>query len=302
MNRFKTICITGGTGLVGKDLEETAPENFQIVSIHKRDYTVDDPKATHMVLDVRDKDQVDELFVKYEFDAVVHAAGISSVDFVETHYAESLESNLDGTRNLALACREAGCYLVYVSTNAVFDGSSAPYRESDPVRSVNKYGQIKIECEKLVSQLLKRFSIVRPILMYGWNHPVGRMNPVTWLLDRLMRGEVVHMVNDVYENPLYNLQCGQAIWEMIRKKPSGAIHVAGSEVLNRYEFALKVAKVFGLDVSLIRPVESSFFPSIAPRPKNTSFVTERVEQELELEPWDVERGLHSMKSRMRVRI
>lgn len=144
---------------------------------------------------------------------------------METHYAESLESNLDGTRNLALACREAGCYLVYVSTNAVFDGSSAPYRESDPVRSVNKYGQIKIECEKLVSQLL-----------------------------------------------------------------------------NRYEFALKVAKVFGLDVSLIRPVESSFFPSIAPRPKNTSFVTERVEQELELEPWDVERGLHSMKSRMRVRI
>lgn len=35
----------------------------------------------------------------------IHAAGIASVDFVESHYAESLESNIVGTFNVTSACR-----------------------------------------------------------------------------------------------------------------------------------------------------------------------------------------------------
>lgn len=290
----------GGTGLLGKGIEETAPPNVRILSIHLRDYFVEGAKAEHILLDVRDKRKVERLFARYEFDAVVHTAGIASVDYAEAHYAESLESNVVGTLNVILACRRVRCHLVYVSTNAVFDGSSPSYRESDPVRPINKYGKIKAECERLVCETLDRFTIVRPILMYGWNHPAGRPNPATWVLQKLKRGETVHMVKDVYENPLYNRQCGEAIWEVIGKKPAGIIHLAGGEVLNRYEFSLKIAEVFGLDASLIQPVDSSFFRSLAPRPKNTSFVTERMENELGIRPLKVEHGLQSMKDRVRV--
>mgnify|MGYP001618441921 FL=1 len=297
----KTILITGGTGLLGKGMEETAPAGARIVSVHQRDYKVEGSKAKHLVLDIRDKRAVDRLFHRTAFDVVIHAAGIASVDYVEKHYAESLESNIVGTLNVTSACRQRDIHLVYISTNAVFDGKHAPYRESDPVRPVNKYGLLKVECERLVSETLKHYTIVRPILMYGWNHIVTRPNPATWIYDKLMRGEAVQLVSDVYENPLFNRQCGRALWAVVKKKPEGIFHFAGKDVVSRHRFALRLAEVFGLDASLISPVKSSFFPTIAPRPKNTSFLTTRMERELGVPAMTLEAGLREMKATMGVR-
>ena len=136
--------------------------------------------------------------------------------------------------------------------------------------------------------------------MYGSNHGVNRPNPATWMYEKLMRGETLHVVSDIYENPLYNIQCSQALWEILRRKTGGIVHLAGAETVNRHGFALKLASVFGLDKNLIVPVESSYFPEIAPRPRNTSFVTERMSRELGLKPLTVEQGLKLMKADMRV--
>jgi len=301
MKDRKAILITGGTGLLGKGMEETALSGARITSVHQRDYVVEGSKAKHLVLDIRNKPAVERLFSRHRFDTVIHAAGIASVDYVERHYAESLESNIVGTLNITSACRQRGIHLIYISTNAVFNGKRAPYREADPVGPVNKYGRLKVECERLVGETLKHFTIVRPILMYGWNHIVARPNTATWIYDKLIRGESLHLVNDVYENPLFNHQCGRALWAIIRKKPAGTFHVAGKDVVNRYSFALQIAKVFGLDASLVRSVDSSFFPDIAARPRNTAFVTTRMERELGVAPMPLEEGLKAMKASMSVR-
>ena len=297
----RTILVTGGTGLLGKGLEETAPSGWRIVSLHMRDYKVENSKARHLVLDIRDKRAVDRLFARTSFDAVVHAAGIASVDYVEKHYAESLESNIVGTLNVTSACRRAGVHLTYISTNGVFDGKNAPYRENDPAHPISKYGGLKIECERLVSETLEKWTIVRPILMYGWNHVVTRPNPATWVYEKLLRGETVSMVDDVWENPLYNIQCGRALWAVVDKRPEGVFHFAGKDSVNRWQFANEVARVFGLDASLIKRVSSSAFPEIAARPKNTTFVTTRMEKELGVKPMTLREGLTAMKAAMSAR-
>ena len=298
---MKTILVTGGTGLLGKGMEETAPEGWNIVSLHQRGYQIEDATALHLVLDIREKKSADKVFADYKFDAVIHAAGIANVDYVETHYAESLESNLEGTFNIASAARRAGVYFVYVSTNAVFDGQHAPYSETDAPNPVNKYGEIKLQCERLISETLTDSSIVRPILMYGWNHAVNRPNIVTWVRRRLQRGEIVELVDDVTENPLYNLQCAEALWAVVEKRPSGVFHVAGKDACNRYEFGRKIAEVFGLDASLITRVDSSRFPDIAKRPPNTTLSVKRMETELGVPALRLEDGLKSMKALMRVK-
>lgn len=295
---MKTILVTGGTGLLGKGMEETLSSGWRLFGIHQRDYRVESAAGRHMALDIRDKRAVDRLFSRHSFDAVVHAAGIASVDYVEKHYAESLESNIVGTLNVTSACRRTGTHLIYVSTNAVFNGKKAPYREEDAVDPVNKYGRLKAECERLVQETLDHWTIVRPILMYGWNYVVARPNPATWIYERLLRGESVQLVTDVFENPLFNLQCGRALWEIVKKKPAGIFHLAGKDIVNRYQFAVKVAEVFGLDASLIEPVKSSRFPRIAPRPSNTAFVTRRMEKELGVAPMTLEAGLRQMKAAM----
>ncbi|MBI4375860.1 MAG: SDR family oxidoreductase [Elusimicrobia bacterium] len=298
--RQRTVLVTGGTGLLGKGLEETAPAGVRLISIHQRDYRVKGSRAEHRVLDVRDEKGLRELFSSVRFDAVIHAAGLASVDYVEKHPEEARGSNVTGTSHIARLCREQGAHLIYVSTNAVFDGKKAPYRETDPINPVNAYGRIKAECEEVARRDSGSWTIARPILMYGWNHVVTRPNTATWIYDKLLKGESLKLVDDVYENPLYNIQCARALWACVERKPGGVFHLAGKDTLNRHEFGLKLAGVFGLDASLIEAVDSSHFPSIAPRPPNTSFVTERMERELGVSPMTVEQGLAAMKDSMEI--
>ncbi len=299
MSRPRLVCVTGGTGLVGKALEETLPADVRMVSAHLHPDRVRGSRARQVIVDVRDRRSVEKLFQRYTFDAVVHAAGIANVDYAETHYLDSWESNMVGTFNLVAAAQRAGCHLIHVSSNAVFDGTAAPYREDDPLRPINRYGAIKAECERLVRAMDGTWTIVRPILMYGWHHAQNRSNLVTWAVEALSRGQSLQMVTDVYENPLYSRQCSLALWAIVTRRLTGVFHVAGAEVLNRYDFARRVAEIFGLDGSLIHPVSSSFFPSIAPRPRNTSFVTERMERELGIAPLDVAAGLRAMHEQAR---
>lgn len=292
------ILITGSTGLLAKGFEETSDGSHQLVGVHLRSYQVKDTRARHLTLDVRDAAAVDELFGRESFDAVIHAAGLAAVDHVEKHPEEGRRSNIEGTRNIARACRRCGAYMVYVSTNAVFDGAFAPYAEDASTNPIHEYGRIKLECERLTKDLAGPHAIVRPILMYGWNHSVNRPNPVTWLYEKLLRGEPVPLVGDVFENPLHSHQCGRALWKLLEKRPAGIFHLAGADRVSRWELGLKAARAFDLDASLLSRVDSSYFPSIAPRPKDTTFTTRRMEAELGMRPLTLEEGLQEMKAEM----
>lgn len=299
MTGQRTLLISGGTGLLGQGLYATAPQGWSIVSIHRRPYPAEAPGVVELIVDVTNRQEIERLFAAHRFDAVVHAAGIASVDYSEQHVEESLESNLGGTRNVAELCAASGTRLVYVSTNAVFDGSNAPYRESDRVNPINAYGRIKLACEHLVETTVERHVIARPILMYGWPHAMGRPNPVTWVIDALERGETIRVVDDIYENPLYNISAALAIWAILNTDIGGVIHLAGRDVVSRYDCARMVARVFGLDGGQIHPVPSASFPDIAPRPRDTSFVTTRMEAELGVPPSTLEESLRLMATRPR---
>lgn len=253
-------------------------------------------------MDIRDREAVMRYLGEGEFDVVVHAAGMAAVDQVEKHPEEARKSNLDGTANIADACLRFGAHLIFISTNAVFDGKNPPYSEDCTPNPVNVYGKIKLDCERLVFERLPNCAVARPILMFGWNHSVNRPNPATWIYDKLLRGEQISLVEDVYENPLYNLQCGRALWAIASKRASGLFHLAGGDKVNRLQFGLKVAEVFGLDHTLIKPARSADFPGIAARPPDTTMSTVRMETELGVSAMTISEALSDMKARMEARI
>lgn len=295
MSRRLRVCITGGTGLVGKGLEEARPPQCDITSTQLRAHALSSAGVRRVRLDIRDRCAVEEFFRRRRFDVVVHAAGIANVDYAESHFLESWESNVLGTFHVMSACQRRGIHLIALSSNAVFDGIAAPYREADPLRPVNRYGMIKAECERLVRAMPGGWTLVRPILMYGWPHPSGRQNFATWVVKELRRGKRLHIVDDVQENPLHYHQMGRAVWAIAQRRLSGVFHVAGGESVNRYQFAREVANTFGLNPALLQPVSSDFFATIAPRPANTTLVTERMEQELEIQPMSLADGLRALR-------
>lgn len=290
------ILLTGGTGLLGHGLLRTRPAQIHVTSLYQRPNEEYEKEENQLQLDIRNKGEMETLFRINHFDLVIHAAGIASVDYVKSNYAESLESNIVGTLNISSLCRRKNIPMVYISSNAVFDGEKAPYDEEAAPGPVNEYGEIKLECENLIRRTLVQYLIVRPILMYGWNRPGGRKNPVTWMLDELRSKKPIHMVNDVFENPIYNLDCAEAIWRLVEKGTLGTIHLAGPERLNRYEFACTVADVFQLDRGLITPVSSNYFRHLAKRPRDTSFDIRKSEKEISFRPRGLRQGLEDMRA------
>ncbi|OGW90164.1 MAG: hypothetical protein A3A73_00860 [Omnitrophica bacterium RIFCSPLOWO2_01_FULL_50_24] len=293
------ILITGITGLLGSALCEQAEKNCSIHGIYLGQYKVmDTPSVRYSVCDVCDRDALFGLLDRDDIECVIHTAGIASVDDCEQKPELAHRSNVIGTKNVIELVRAKNARLVYISSNAVFDGTKPPYSEEDTPHPINRYGALKVECERLVRENVQNHLVVRPILMYGLNRPQERKSFLMWILETLKSGKQINLVNDVYENPLLTNRCADAIWRLIERGKSGIYHIAGKDILNRYEAGLNIARVFGLDPDLMTAVPSSFFPSLAPRPRNTSYTTAKIERELKVKPLGFEEGCLFLKKRI----
>jgi len=290
------ILITGATGLLGIALQESIQDNVELFGVYHPPRSLPLPlRAQIRPADVTDMTLMRAIFEWAKPYVVIHAAAIGSVDFAEQHREQTRAVNVGGTQVVAALCREFNSKLVYISSNAVFDGNTPFYSETDPVNPINYYGKLKVEAEETVKVSGASWAIIRPILMYGWNYPGERQTPVAWWLQSLRERKPIKVVNNVFSKPLYVESCAQTVWAAVRLQRCGLFHIAGRDHISLYHFALKTAETFGLDSKLIEPVPDSYFPELAARPRDTSFDTTKMESELGVAPMSVEEGLQRMK-------
>lgn len=291
------VLITGGTGLLGKSLLESDPSGWEILATRHTNRPPAEWAGSFHPLDVRDADAVGRLLRELQPDAVIHTASIGSVDEAERDPVGARAVNVEGTRNVAQACKRQKAFLVQISSNAVFDGLNPPYSEESPTGPANLYGRIKLEAEAAVREAGGPHLIVRPILMYGWPWPDGRGNIVTRWLEALEAGHPVPVDDRIFSMPLSVEDCAKTIRTALEKKMTGTLHVAGPERLSLVEFSKAVARIFGYPQTSIEPIPAEVLARLAPRPKDTSFLTRRLSEELGIRPMDVEKGLTRMKER-----
>ena len=287
--------ITGGTGLLGKALLETAPDGWEaLATFHRMAPPVEWRDRFHQ-LDVREEAAVSRLIASIRPDVVIHTASVGSVDEAERSPDTVRRVNVGGTAAIGSACRTLGAHVIFISSNAVFDGRHPPYAEDDPVRAVNRYGELKIEAEAWLRAHAGPHAVVRPLLLYGWPLPGGRENAVTRWLERLEQGAVVEAAEDITSMPVPATTCAQAVWAAASARRQAIYHIAGADRISLAEFARETARVFGCDERLVQPVSRDRFAQLAPRPADTSFTTAKMERELGIKPTGVREGLLAMQ-------
>ena len=291
------VLITGGTGLLGVALQKTAPSGVQGFTTYFPEHSLPTPLLfPTRVANVVERKAMQSVFEEVQPDVVIHTAAIGSVDYAEKNQEATRQVNFGGTEVVVELCRTFNSRLIYISSNAVFDGLDPLYSESALVHPINYYGRLKVEAENLIQSSALSSAIVRPILMYGWPYAGERDNPVSWWLRSLREGKPIKVVDNVFSKPLPAWFCAEVIWKIIQKDLTGIYHAAGRDHVSLYQFAVTTAQVFNLDTALITPVPDSYFPEIAPRPKDTSFDTTKIETELGVNPIGIRDGLLRMKS------
>ena len=103
-------------------------------------------------------------------------------------------------------------------------------------------------------------------------------------------------MDDRFWQPLYVGDCATLVWRLLQRQGEGVFHIAGPERLTMEEFARETARVFHLEERLIQPVHSDFFPALAPRPVDTSFILTKLQREVGLQTLAPAVALRAMKA------
>ncbi len=299
MNNRK-ILVVGSNGLLGQKLCEVIVRggayNLTISSVEDRPirHVVG---AQYVKCDITNKKEVKSLVSACKPDMIMNAAAMTNVDGCETERELCWKINVEGVENLIDAAKKNSSKLIHVSTDYVFDGKSGPYVEDDRPEPLSYYGKSKLAAENALRSSDIPFMIARTMVLYGFA-PGVKLNFALWLIESLEKKKAVTIVDDQYGNPTLVDDLAYGLIQGFEMERTGVYNIAGRDILNRYEFALKLAKVFNLDASLITPIKTASLQQPAPRPLKSGLITLKAEVELGYKPSTAEQGLLILKTQL----
>lgn len=249
------VLITGATGQLGTELQKL---------LEKRD--IDFDALGSKSLDITDSKAVNEYFDKNHPNIVCHCAAYTAVDKAEKECKELDENvNVNGTRNVAEACRKYGALMFYVSTDYVFSGYriAGEYLPTDPTGPVNEYGRTKLLGEKIVQDVLDKYYIVRTSWVYAKQ---GNNFVYTMLRLAEIHGQI-SVVSDQVGRPTWARTLAKFILHLVDNKCAyGIYQCSDDEEASWYDFATEILK--DKDVKVL-PIETKDYPTVAQRPLRT---------------------------------
>lgn len=294
---MKTVLITGTNGLLGQKLVEDFHPHYKVIAsdLHPESYLYF-PDLSYESLDLTNRRGLEFQISCYHPQVIINAAAYTDVDGCEVHKDRAWAVNVGGVKNLVNLCKEKQIKLIHLSTDYVFNGENGPYSEDDTPDPINFYGKTKLESEKVIRESGVNFIVIRTNVLYGFSENV-KSNFLLWLLDRLSQNEKIKIATDQFNNPTLADNLSRCILEMVQEDISGIYHVAGSEYLSRYEFALKVAKKFNFDANNILPTKTESLKHKAKRPYRGGLKIDKVQKVIATKLLGVDAGLDHIKQK-----
>ena len=245
------ILVTGAGGQVGARVVEALAAHDVL-------------GAGHDLLDLADREQVEQVVAEFAPDAVVNAAAMTDVDGCERDPERAYAVNALGVRTLAQATARRGAHLVHISTDYVFDGeSSVPYHEWDAVRPISHYGRSKLGGELEVERHAGSWATVRTSWVFGRRGT----DLVSWAFGAYDRGELDGVLADQVSIPTYAPDLAVLLARFAVERRQGLYHVtSGSEAATRHDLIVTALRARGVDPSGVARIDAADLDRPAARP------------------------------------
>ena len=254
------IWITGASGLSGRAVTKILSESFDVFASGFSRLGEGLSKV-----DLTSETEVERVFMDVEPDAVIHLAAERNPDVCENNHLKTVKLNVESSRRLASLCKKYNSWLLYMSTDYVFDGSNPPYEVDDKTRPLNFYGDSKLKGEEAVLSELSSACILRVPVLYGGVENLGE-SAVTSIAKSLLSKEEVSVDHWAIRYPTLVDDVGRTIEMMLKVLPSGIFHYSASESMTKYEILKIMASELNLPFDHAKPVPGK--PAGAPRPYN----------------------------------
>uniref|UniRef100_A0A7M4EGI0 Methionine adenosyltransferase 2 subunit beta n=1 Tax=Crocodylus porosus TaxID=8502 RepID=A0A7M4EGI0_CROPO len=250
----RRVLITGATGLLGRAVYKEFNEN----SWHAVGCGYRRARPKFEQVNLLDSDAVHVIIQDFQPHVIVHCAAERRPDVVESQPDAASQINVSAAGNLAKEAVGVGAFLIYISTDYVFDGTNPPYKENDIPNPLNLYGKTKLEGEKAVLENNEGAAVLRIPILYG---EVERLDEsaVTIIFDKVQYSNKSANMDHWQQRFPTNVKDVASVCRQLAEKrmldPSvkGTFHWSGNEQMTKYEMACAIADAFNLPSSHLRP-------------------------------------------------
>jgi dTDP-4-dehydrorhamnose reductase len=284
------VAVTGANGLLGGEAVRQLGAAHEVLALGRGRCRLPTGPYRWADADLGDGRSVEAALVQFRPEAVLHAGAATNVDACEGDPALAWRVNVGGTEQVARACAALGARLVAVSTDYVFDGEAGPYGEDDVPNPRGVYARTKRCGEEAALILAPDCAVARVAVVYS-GRPGARPTYATQIVDKLSRGEVVKAFSDQHvSTTLASAGAARCLELLLETGYRGVLHASDATVLDRVDFARRVARRFGL-TGEIQPVRTADVKLPAPRPLRAGLRVDRAAALLRNEPLPIEEAL-----------
>jgi dTDP-4-dehydrorhamnose reductase len=176
-------------------------------------------------------------------------AAVARLDACRRDPAGSAHVNIDGACRLARALAAAGAFVLYLSTNQVFDGTLPYRRPNEAPFPLSEYGRQKAAAERKIIELGDKAAVLRLTKVLGDHVPLF----AGWTA-ALGRGERIRPFADMWMAPLSIDSVTLALARLGGQRRPGIFHLSGDYDISYADAARMAAQMLGADLSLIEPI------------------------------------------------
>lgn len=255
------ILVTGANGQLGNEmrlLAKDTSDNYLFTDV------VEQEGVETVLLDITDLAAVRDVVKTHHIEAIVNCAAYTNVDAAESNEALAERLNAVAPENLAIAIKEAGGWLVHISTDYVFgkEPYNTPCREEQGGTPTGVYGATKKQGEQRIMATGCQYMIIRTAWLYS---EFGK-NFCKTMLHLTATKPQLKVVFDQCGTPTYALDLATAIVSILRNPKAGIYHYSNEGVCSWYDFTQMIATYAGHTACDIQPCHSDEFPSPVKRP------------------------------------
>lgn len=266
-NRIHRLLVTGASGFLGWNVCRVASQEYEVTGVFNT-HPVDNPAVKMIQCDLSDPDAIHTLFSECAPDAVIHTAAAADPNFCQNNPEYSEQININASIAIAKECLRDSLPLAFTSSDLVFDGSSPPYKEEDPVAPLSLYGRQKVLAEQRMLAVNPRTIICRMPLMYG-DAPKGMKSFIQPMITALRNGQAMKLFTDEYRTPLSAGDAARGLLLALKQTGIDTLHLGGPQRLSRYDIGMRLSESLNITGNII-PIHQKDIVMAAPRATDVS--------------------------------
>ncbi len=267
----KKVLITGCGGMLGTAIYKQFTSKYN--DVLATDIDLNEDWLEHM--DVRDIQECEQIFNKFNPEIVLHLAALTDLEYCELNQDDAWKTNALGTENITILSNKHNCELIYISTAGIFAGEKEYFNDFDKPDPLSIYAKSKYHGELFVQQTTQNYYIFRAGWMMGGGIKKDKkfIGKVT---KQIISGQKeLFVVDDKLGTPTYTVNFALGIFNTIQTGYYGLYNQVCKGSCSRLDVAKLFLEYLGLtDKIKVTTVSSDYFAKeyFAPRPYSEKLV------------------------------